>query len=79
MRGVPDATRDLQVFWDDLIYQLVFGIYLIWFLDLLSNAARIGKPLLFWLIVDYAPRIGCAFSLTLDTLNATYTLARHGD
>jgi hypothetical protein len=24
MRGVPDATRDLQVFWDDQFYQIVF-------------------------------------------------------
>jgi hypothetical protein len=44
MRGVPDATRDQQEFWDDRFYQLVFGIYLIWFLDVMSNPTRIGKP-----------------------------------
>jgi hypothetical protein len=34
MRGVSDATRDLQVFWDDQVSQIVFGIYLIWFFGL---------------------------------------------
>jgi hypothetical protein len=51
MRGVPDATRDQEDFWDDRFYQMVFGIYLIWFLDVMSKTARIGKPLLFWLTV----------------------------
>jgi hypothetical protein len=26
MRGVPDATRDMQVFWGDRFYQFVLGI-----------------------------------------------------
>jgi hypothetical protein len=30
MREVPDATGDLQVFWDDWLYQIVFYICLIW-------------------------------------------------
>jgi hypothetical protein len=51
MRDIPDATRDQQEFWDDRLYQLVFGIYQIWFLDVMSKPARIGKPLLFWLTV----------------------------
>jgi hypothetical protein len=52
MRCVPDATRDQQGVWDNRLYQLVFGIYLIWFLDEMSKPARIGKPLLFWLTVE---------------------------
>jgi hypothetical protein len=30
MRDIPDATRDQQDFWDDRVYHLVFGIYIIW-------------------------------------------------
>jgi hypothetical protein len=48
MRGVPDATGDLQVFWDDdciklfwYLVDLVFGLNI--------KSTRIGKPLLFWL------------------------------
>jgi hypothetical protein len=51
MRGVPDATRDQQDFWDDRSYRMVFGMYLIWFLDVMLKPARIGKPLFFWLTV----------------------------
>jgi hypothetical protein len=51
MRGFSDATRDQEDFWDDRFYQMVFGIYLIWFLDVMPKTARIGKPLLFWLAV----------------------------
>jgi hypothetical protein len=35
MRGVLNATRDLQVFWDDGLYQIVFGIYQIWVFGLI--------------------------------------------
>jgi hypothetical protein len=79
MRGAPDATRDLQIFWDERFYEFVLGIYRSWLLDLTSKTAQIGKPLLFWLTVNYASRIGCAFLPTLDTRNATLTLARYGD
>jgi hypothetical protein len=43
MRGFPDATRDQQVFWDDRFYQMVFGIYLMWFLDVMPKTARIWE------------------------------------
>jgi hypothetical protein len=43
MRGVPDATRYQEDFWDDRFYQMVFGSYLIWFLDVMSKTARIGE------------------------------------
>jgi hypothetical protein len=56
MRGVPDATRDLQVFWDDRFYQIVFGNCLIWVLDLMSETGRIGKSIV-WLAVDYASAV----------------------
>jgi hypothetical protein len=48
MREVPDATGDLQVFWDDL-HQFVFGNFRFGFFGLHSKTTRIGKPLLFWL------------------------------
>jgi hypothetical protein len=45
--GVPrrgsDATRDLQVFWDDPFYQIVFCICLIWFLDFMSKLPELGS------------------------------------
>jgi hypothetical protein len=44
MRGVPDATGDQEDFWDDRFYQMVFGICLIWFLDVMSKTA-IRMPL----------------------------------
>jgi hypothetical protein len=50
--SVTDATRDLQVFWDDRMYQIVFGICLTWFLDLMSKTSQIWELLLFWLAVD---------------------------
>jgi hypothetical protein len=75
MRRVPDATRDLQVFWDDRFYQFVLGIYQIWFFGLIDKSLPNWKATIIWLTVDYAPQIGCAFSLTLDTQNATHTLA----
>jgi hypothetical protein len=38
MRGVPDATRALQVFWDDRFYQFVFGSYLTWVFGLIVKS-----------------------------------------
>jgi hypothetical protein len=37
MRGVPDATRDLEVFLSERFYQFAFGIYLFGFLGLISG------------------------------------------
>jgi hypothetical protein len=70
MRGVPDATGDQEDFWDDRFYQMVFGIYLIWCLDVMSKTARIGKPLLFWLTVG---RKGQPIIGALSTCRATET------
>jgi hypothetical protein len=59
MRGVPDATRDLRVFWDDRFYQFAFGICLIW---------------LFGLIVKSRPNLEATIILADSRLRTTHRL-----
>jgi hypothetical protein len=64
--GSFGATGFVNCFW--YLPNLVFALNV--------KAARIGKPLLFWLRVEYAPRIGCAFLLKLECRSDADTTRR---